>query len=153
LFRGATTKVDQPTSAFINSEIVHWYIACEDLATFEQTIFKGGFMKKEFAALTLALGLGAATSPGLAEPTKTTDISFQAAASSGPVKMTDDQMDNVTAGLITVIAVDVVDVNNNNILNDAQLLNNIAVSANAAIAVLGNAVAQGMFVNQQEVTR
>ena len=55
------------------------------------------------------------------------------------VKMTDAQLDNVAAGLITVVAVDVVDVNNNSILNnnDVQLL--IPVNASVAIGILGNA--------------
>lgn len=53
-----------------------------------------------------------------------------------PVKMTDQQMDGVTAGaLVDVVLVDVVDVNNNNIA--------VAVPVNAAVAVgvLGGAVA------------
>ena len=55
------------------------------------------------------------------------------------VKMTDAQLDKVAAGLITVVAVDVVDVNNNSILNnnDVQLL--IPVNASVAIGILGNA--------------
>ena len=63
----------------------------------------------------------------------------------GPVAMTESQMDDVAAGaLITVVAVDVVDVNNNRILNN----NNIALSVpvNAAVAAFGSdatAVQQG----------
>ena len=53
--------------------------------------------------------------------------------------MTDAQLDKVAAGLITVVAVDVVDVNNNSILNnnDVQLL--IPVNASVAVAILGAA--------------
>ena len=53
-----------------------------------------------------------------------------------PVKMTDQQMDQVTGGaLINAILVDVVDVNNNNVDVD------VAVPVNAAVAagILGNA--------------
>ena len=57
-------------------------------------------------------------------------------ASAAPVEMTDQQLDNVTAGaLIEVVAVDVVDVNNNNIAVS------VPVNAAVAVAVLGGAVA------------
>ena len=52
-----------------------------------------------------------------------------------PVKMTEQQMDQVTAGLITVVAVDLVDINNNTV----QAV--VPVNAAAAVAVLGDAVA------------
>jgi hypothetical protein len=38
-----------------------------------------------------------------------------AALAQGPVQMTDEQLDSTAAGLITVIAVDVVDINNNQV--------------------------------------
>jgi hypothetical protein len=85
---------------------------------------------KKFAALTLALGLGAATSPGLAETMKTNDIRLQAAISSGPVKMTDDQLDKVTAGQQEgLINVDI-DVRDNEIVKDVNVAAQVAVVAN-----------------------
>jgi len=57
-------------------------------------------------------------------------------ASAAPVEMTDKQMDKVTAGaLINVVAVDVVDVQNN------KVAVSIPVNAAVAIGVLGGAVA------------
>jgi hypothetical protein len=52
-------------------------------------------------------------------------------------ELTDAELDAVTGGLITVVAADVVDVNNNNIVRDVD----VAVPANvgAAVAVLGTA--------------
>jgi hypothetical protein len=49
-------------------------------------------------------------------------------AAAAPVEMTDQQMDNVTAGaLIEVVAIDVVDIEKNNVA--------VAVPVNAAVAV------------------
>lgn len=76
-------------------------------------------IKQGIVAATAAFALGAA--PAFAEPTK----------------MTDAQMDNVTGGLLTVIAVDVVDINQ----NDVRVAVPVAVNASAAVAVLGGAVA------------
>ncbi|TFZ00783.1 hypothetical protein EZ313_20275 [Ramlibacter henchirensis] len=52
-----------------------------------------------------------------------------------PVKMTDQQMDEVTAGLVTVVLVDTVDVSN--VANNNQVA--VPVNAAAAVAVLGTA--------------
>jgi hypothetical protein len=98
----------------------------------------GGFMKKRFAALTLALGVGAATSPGLAEPLKRTE-SRSPSVASAPVKMTDEQMDKVTAGqrqegVINVCCVTV---------EDVEVVKNVQVGAQAAVAVLGTAANVG----------
>ena len=57
-------------------------------------------------------------------------------SSAAPVEMTDQQLDQVTAGaLLNVVAVDLVDVNNNNIAVS------IPVNAAVAIGVLGGAIA------------
>jgi hypothetical protein len=89
-------------------------------------------MKKELAIFTLALGL-ASTAPAFAGEQGITP-------KKQPVKMTDTQMDNVTggqpdqAGLVNVCCIRV---SNNDIVK------NIQVSANAAVAVLGTAGAAG----------
>jgi hypothetical protein len=71
----------------------------------------------------VALSLGLASAPlAFAEQAKPAQGKPQA------VKMSDAQLDNVTAGaLINAVVVDVVDVNNNNIA--------VAVPVNAAVAV------------------
>lgn len=90
-------------------------------------------MKKGFIALTvIAAAFTAFPAAVLAgspepDPVLTTGVS-------GPIEMTDAEMDGVTAGaLLTVIAFDVVDVNNNKVA--------VQAAVNAAIGVLGNAVA------------
>lgn len=90
-------------------------------------------MKKELAIFTLALGL-ASTAPAFAGEEKI-------APKKQPVKMTDIQMNNVTggqppeqAGLVNVCCV---------VVRDVEVLKNVQVSANAAVAVLGVAGAQG----------
>lgn len=63
-----------------------------------------------------------------------------------PVPMTDAQMDKVVGGaLITVVAVDVLDVNN--VLNNNQVTVSVPVNAAVAVAVLGQATS----VAQQRV--
>ena len=52
-----------------------------------------------------------------------------------PVELTDAELDAVTGGLVTVVAFDVVDVNN----NDVDVA--IPVNAAAAVAVLGESTA------------
>jgi hypothetical protein len=61
-----------------------------------------------------------------------------------PVELTDAQMDGVTAGLVTVVAFDVVDINNNTVAVPVQAT--IPVAANVcAIAICGqNARNQGL---------
>lgn len=80
---------------------------------------------KRFTAIAAALALSA--SPVFAGQ----DDSKQAPA--GPVQMTDAQMDSVAAGLITVVAVDTVDVNNNDVVVQ------VPVNVSAAVAALGEA--------------
>jgi hypothetical protein len=87
-------------------------------------------MQSVLATCALSLGLAAA-SAAFAEPAKE-PLNKPAPQA---VKMSDAQLDNVAAGqaLIDVTAVDLVDVNNNNIAV------NIPVNAAAAINVLGGA--------------
>lgn len=59
-----------------------------------------------------------------------------------PVELTDAELDVVGAGaLIDVVAVDLVDINNNNVLNNVTV--NLPVAA--AVAVLGAAAAGNAF--------
>jgi nitrate/nitrite transporter NarK len=89
-------------------------------------------MKVLFAAVAAM----AVSSAAFAEPPKNTEPKRT------PVKMTDAQLDSVAAGLITVVAFDVVDVRNNEIIKNV----NVAVPANvtAAVGILGNAGAVGV---------
>jgi hypothetical protein len=99
------------------------------LPTLGAKFFLGGFMKK-FAFLVLALSLGASTSAALAESVNPTDTDLRLAKSSGPVKMTDEQMDKITAGQQEgLINVDI-DVRNNEIVKDVNVAAQIAVVAN-----------------------
>jgi hypothetical protein len=58
-----------------------------------------------------------------------------------PVALTDAELDAVAGGLVNVgvVAVDVVDINNNDVLNNNDVV--VAVPVNAAVAVLGVATA------------
>jgi len=90
-------------------------------------------MKKTFIALAViaaaftALPAAVLAGPAESEPIVTAGVS-------GPTEMTDAEMDGVTAGaLLTVVAFDVVDVNNNKVA--------VQAAVNAAVGVLGNAAA------------
>lgn len=90
-------------------------------------------MKKWFIALAIIAAVFAAfpaavlAEPGALDPMVT-------AGANGPTEMTDTEMDAVTAGaLLTVVAFDVVDIENNKVA--------VQAAVNAAIGVLGNAVA------------
>jgi hypothetical protein len=87
-------------------------------------------MKKELAVFALALGL-ASTAPAFAGGEKITPKKH-------PVKMTDDQMDKVTAGQINIGGglIDV-DVQNVDVVKDVAVNANLA--AGVAAAVLGGA--------------
>lgn len=90
---------------------------------------------KRFATVFVALGLATAGSVAFAEQAK--DSLNRQAAKPQPVKMTDAQMDNVAGGaLLTVVALDVVDVQN--VANNLSI--DVAVPVNAAVAanVLGS---------------
>jgi hypothetical protein len=67
----------------------------------------------------------------------TLSLAGTAALASGPVPMTDEQLDNVTAGLVTVVVFDVVDI------NDITL--QVAIPVNANI----NAAAQVGILSRQ----
>ena len=96
----------------------------------------GDLYMKRFASVVVALGLATAGSTALATQPK--DQVNAQASKPQPVKMTDAQMDNVAGGaLVSVVAVDVVDVEN--VLNNVRVA--IPVNASVAIAVLGGAVA------------
>jgi hypothetical protein len=90
---------------------------------------------KRFTSFCVALGLAAAGSSALAEE-KDQQIPTQDAKPQ-PVQMTDAQLDNVAAGLIDVVLIDVVDV------RDIQVAIpvNANVLANVAAGVLGTAFA------------
>lgn len=75
-------------------------------------------------ATILAVGLSTATTFALA----------------GPTPMSDEQLDAVTGGLVDVIVVDVVDVNN--VANRNQVQVAIPVNAAAAVAILGASAAE-----------
>lgn len=88
-------------------------------------------MRKSFIALAVIaatfVGMPAAVLAGPPEAEQVTT-----SAVTGPTEMTDAEMDGVTAGaLLTVIAVDTVDINNNKV--------GVQAAVNAAIAVLGEA--------------
>src|SRR5688500_2125297 len=89
---------------------------------------------KRFTPLCVALGLATAGSAAIAEQAK--DQVNPPAAKPQPVQMTDAQLDNVAAGLIDVVLIDVVDV------RDVQVAIpvNANVLANVNAAVLGTAV-------------
>jgi hypothetical protein len=90
---------------------------------------------KRFATLFVAVGLATAGSTVLAEEAK--DQVSKQDAKPQPVQMTEAQLDNVAAGLITVVAVDVVDINRNNVAVPVT----VQLPVNAAVAVLGEAAA------------
>ncbi len=54
-----------------------------------------------------------------------------------PVELTDVELDRVTGGLVTVVAFDVVDVENNEIIKDVRV--DVDANVNAAVGLLGNA--------------
>ena len=90
---------------------------------------------KRFATVFVALGLATAGSTALADQAK--DQLNPANAKPQPVRMTEQQLDNVAAGLITVVAVDVVDVQNVANRNNVQVT--VPANVGAAVAVLGTA--------------
>ena len=87
--------------------------------------------------ILVALGLAAAGSTALAAPAK-----------SGPLMMTDAQMDDVTAGQLTIV---IQDSFNNWTIGDAVLVVNFIANVNTAIANGGDATA-GQSVGTQTIT-
>jgi hypothetical protein len=88
----------------------------------------GGFMKKELALFTLALGL-AATAPAFAGEEKITP-------KKQPVKMTETQMDKVTAGARQEGLVNVA-------VEDTEVVKGVQATLQASVAVLGTAANVG----------
>ena len=90
-----------------------------------------------FATIFVALGLATAGSTALAEQAK--DQLSQQKAKPQPVKMTEQQLDNVAGGQLIgpVIVFDVVDVRNVDVLRNA----NVAVPVAAQVGILS---AQGV---------
>ena len=91
---------------------------------------------KRFATFFVALGLATAGSTVLAD--EAIDQVSQQDAKPQPVQMSDAQLDNVAAGLINVILVDVADVAVNR--NNVAVPVTVYLPVNAAVAVLGEAV-------------
>ncbi len=91
---------------------------------------------KRFATFSLVAGLATATSSALAAQTEP-QVSLQDPKPQ-PVMMTETQMDNVAAGLITITVVDAVDVEDVVVAIPVQAA--VGVAASAAVAVLGTAV-------------
>ena len=105
---------------------------------------------KRFATLFAVVGLATAGTTALADEVK------DQLTKSQPVQMTDAQLDDVAAGLVTVVLVDVVDANGLTVVDDGiRVLNNsvngltiqvpVAANVSAAVAVLGGA---GSFAQQ-----
>ena len=90
-----------------------------------------------FTCIFVALGLAAAGSTALAAPAK-----------SGPVMMTDAQMDNVAAGDLTII---IQNSFNNWTIDSALLVVNFIANVNTATANGGDATA-GQSVGPQTIT-
>ena len=95
---------------------------------------------KRFATLFVALGLATAGSTVIAEEAK--DQVSKQDAKPQPVQMTEAQLDNVAAGLVTVVVFDVVDVRRTDIAVQ------VPIHANVAAAVLG-----GLAIADQESQR
>ena len=89
------------------------------------------------ACISVALGLAAAGSTALAAPGK-----------SGPVMMTDAQMDDVAAGNLTIVFNNSL---NNWSIGDGVLVVNFIANVNTAIANGGDATA-GQSVGTQTIT-
>jgi hypothetical protein len=90
-----------------------------------------------FASIFVAFGLAAAGSTALA-------------AKPQPALMTDAEMDNVTAGLVTVLIQD--SLNNWDLDIALKLQANVAANVNAAVALVGSAGAEQLIVSQTQIT-
>ena len=90
-----------------------------------------------FASIFVALGLAAAGSTALA-------------AKPQPALMTDAEMDNVTAGLVTVLVQD--SLNNWDLSIALKLQANVAANINAAVGLVGAATAEQLIVSQTQIT-
>jgi hypothetical protein len=90
-----------------------------------------------FACIFVAFGLAAAGSTALA-------------AKPQPALMTDAEMDNVTAGLLTVVVTD--SLNNWDLDIAIKLQANVAANVNAAVALVGAASAEQLIGSQTQIT-
>jgi hypothetical protein len=90
-----------------------------------------------FASIFVAFGLAAAGSTALA-------------AKPQPALMTDAEMDNVTAGLLTVLIQD--SLNNWDLDIALKLQANVAANVNAGVALVGSASAEQLIVSQTQIT-
>ena len=90
-----------------------------------------------FACIFVAFGLAAAGSTALA-------------AKPQPALMTDAEMDNVTAGLLTVLIQD--SLNNWDLDIALKLQANVAANVNAGVALVGTASAVQGIVSQTQIT-
>ena len=93
-----------------------------------------------FASVFLAFGLAAAASTALAAPPPKPK----------PAMMTDAEMDNVTAGLLTVVVTDTL--NNWNLDIAIKLQANVAANVNAAVSLVGAASAEQLIGTQTQIT-
>ena len=90
-----------------------------------------------FACIFVAFGLAAAGSTALA-------------AKPQPALMTDAEMDNVTAGLVTVLIQD--SLNNWDLDIALKLQANVAANVNAAVSLVGAASAEQLIGSQTQIT-
>jgi hypothetical protein len=101
-------------------------------------------MKKQLTVVALSLGLASAAPAFANEEADREKITPK----NQPVKMTDQQLDEVAGGqLVTVVLFDVVDVEDN------QILNNVVVAAQAQVGILAAQAANQRFENVRQVTR
>ena len=89
------------------------------------------------ACISVALGLAAGASTALA-------------AKPQPALMTDAEMDNVTAGLLTVLVQD--SLNNWDLDIAIKLQANVAANVNAGVSLVGMASATQMIGTQTQIT-
>ena len=90
-----------------------------------------------FASIFVAFGLAAAGSTALA-------------AKPQPALMSEAEMDNVTAGLLTVLIQD--SLNNWDLDIALKLQANVAANVNAGVALVGSASAEQLIMSQTQIT-
>ena len=90
-----------------------------------------------FACVCFALGLATAASTAFA-------------AKPQPALMTDAEMDNVTAGLVTVLVQD--SLNSWDLSIALKLQANVAANVNAAVSLVGAASAEQLIGTQTQIT-
>jgi hypothetical protein len=116
-----------------------------------------------FASIAFAVGLATAGTPALADQA-IGQLEAQTAKPQ-PMQMTDAQLDNVAAGLVTVVLVDIVDANGltvvddgirvralNNSLNDLTIQVPVQAAVGVAAGVLGNAAAVAQTLGRQRTS-